>query len=538
MKKQFYYTAVAYIFFCLTINAQNTGILQQLPEEEQSAIEAIALYPQSERAALLEASLYPEILVRMDAIRRNTEQQFKNNVQVLPEEDQKKIYNLVRYPELMNVMCDQTKHMSNQEMKEALRAFPEEIHEDALEVNRKYIDELKAIQLLYKQADDSFQAMLANYPEHVRESYYKLLGLPGVVAILTDNMSLTVLLGDIYSKDPEGLAKELDSLNVVLAEKQAMELNAWREELEENPEAMAEYEQAAQEFAADQGYDDDVYDNPAPDVYADPGYADYFWKPYPYWFGWPYWYAYPCWYPYPYWYHWGYYYGPGNTVFFLGFPSSYFIGWTFYYDDHFYHYPHFTDQVISHYYGPRHTGTTIQPVLRSFEEGQRSALPADWFKDPDNRVERIKEYGKFKMDYNEAVSVSADKAPTEKEFLKTNADRYPTLKPVIKQMPDLPPSPPKKPREYEPFPKGLPEQYVPKEKVIEQEKAPRTETIDRAKQTHENTWDRLNTQPRQEPQRPPQQTSPSRQTPQKAQAPPKQPSPPRQTAPPPQRKKD
>ena len=531
MKKQIFSITMFLVLSRMISFGQNAGILSQLPEEEQNVIEAIALYPQRERAALLEASLHPEILVRMENIRKSTEEQFREKVKTLQEEDQKKIYNLARYPDLMTRICEGSKRMTNQEMKELLQAYPEEIHEDAMAINQKYFDQLKEIQQMYRQADDAFQTMVSAYPESVRASYYQLLSLPAVVSVLTDNMSMTVLLGDIYSKHPEQLTKELDSLNVVLAEQQAKELSDWKQELEEDPEAMAEYEKAAKEFAADQGYDDEVYNGPAPDVYADQVYVDYIWQPYPYWFGWPYWYTYPCWYPYPYWYHWGYYYGPGDVVFFVGFPSSFFIGWTFYDDHHFYHYPHFTDQVISHYYGPRHTGAAVQPVLRSFEEGQKSAVPADWFKDPENRVERIKEYGKFKMDYDEAVKVPAGQTPpTEREFLKTNVDKYPTLEPVLKQ-PIQKEYQPKKLREYEPIPNGLPEKYVPKEKVIEREKASRPEEVERAKESHQNTWDRLKPAPQQQPQRVPQRTEPARQQPQKQAAPPRQTAPPKQTQP-------
>jgi hypothetical protein len=176
-------------------------------------------------------------------------------------------------------------------------------------------------------------------------------------------------------------------------------------------------------------------------------------------------------------------------------------------------------------YGPRHSGATVQPVLRSFEEEHKSAVPADWFKDPENRVERIKEYGKLRIDYDEAVRVAADKAPTEREFLKDNVDRYPALKPALKQPVQKQPQPARL-REYEPFPNGLPEKYVPKEKVIEHEKIPRPETIDRAKETHEKAWDKIKSQPRYTPPRPPQQTAPPRQAPSKA------PSQPRQSAPP------
>jgi len=303
MKRQFIYIAIFFLFSVMDVRGQGTGILQQLPEEEQTAIEAIALYPQKERMALLEASLHPEILVRMENIRSNTEEQFKVKVSTLPEDDQKKIYNLSRYPDLMATICETTKPRSNQEMKDMLQAYPEDIHEDAMDINQKHFARLVEIQQLYNQADNAFQTMLGTYPEPVRETFYTLLNLPAVVEIMTDNMSLTVLLGDIYSRDPQGLVRELDSLNIVLAEQRAQEISDWKQQLEENPEAMQEYEAAAKEFASDQGYDDEVYTGPVPDLYADQVYIDYIWRPYPYWFGWPYWYTYPCWYPYPYWYH-------------------------------------------------------------------------------------------------------------------------------------------------------------------------------------------------------------------------------------------
>jgi hypothetical protein len=524
MKLKIFATAGFVFFYALTMPAQPTGMLAQLQEEEQNAIQAIALYPQKERTAILEASMHPEILVRMENIRRNTEKQFKDKITNLPEEDQRKIYNLVRYPDLVDTICTHQEKLSHKEMTALLQAYPVEIHEDAEHIHKKYFDLLKDIQHLYKDADNAFQSMLSSYPEPARQAYWTLLNLPGVVTILIDHISMTVLLGDIYKSHPQQLIQELDSLNIVVAEQQANELKDWKTQLEQDPEATREFEEAAQEFAHEQGYDD-VYQEPAPQMYADPLYVEYVWQPYPYWFGWPYWYSYPCWYPYPYWYHWGYYYGPGNVMFVVGMPSGFFIGWTFYDHHHFYHYPHFTDQVIDHYYGPRHSGATVQPVLRSFEEEHKSAVPADWFKDPENRVERIKEYGKLRIDYDEAVRVAADKAPTEREFLKDNVDRYPALKPALKQPVQKQPQP-ARPREYEPFPKGLPEKYVPKEKVIEHEKIPRPETIDRAKETHEKAWDKIKSQPRYTPPRPPQQTAPPRQAPSKA------PSPPRQSAPP------
>ena len=240
-----------FFFLCsaFTMQAQGTRMLDQLQEEEQSAIQAIALYPQKERAAILEASTHPEILVRMENIRRNTEKQFKDKIMNLPEEDQRKMYNLVRYPDLVDAICKNQEKLSNKELTALLKTYPVEIHEDAEHIQKKYFDLLRDIQHLYKDADDAFHSMLSSYPEPARQAYWSLLKLPGVVTILTDHISMTILLGDIYKSNPQQLMQELDSLNIVVAEQQANELSAWKTQLEEDPEATQEFEEAAQEFA-------------------------------------------------------------------------------------------------------------------------------------------------------------------------------------------------------------------------------------------------------------------------------------------------
>ena len=47
-------------------------ILHDLSEDEQKAVEAVALYPEKERNIILEVASYPEVLVRMQNIRKNT----------------------------------------------------------------------------------------------------------------------------------------------------------------------------------------------------------------------------------------------------------------------------------------------------------------------------------------------------------------------------------------------------------------------------------------------------------------------------------
>ncbi len=483
---------------CPLLAAQATGLMNQLKEEEKAAVEAIALYPETERAAVLTVAQHPEILVRMEYIRRNTETKFKDLLAALPEEEQKRIYNLARYPELIADMTSQAEKLSADAMDALLKPFAEEIHEDARWANRKRFDLLMDIDMLNHNAEDTFAATLSGYTAEVRDAARQLSSLPAVVSVLNNNMNTTVLLGDLYRRDPARIDHELDSLNVILAEQQAREVDDWKKQLEENPEAMAEYENEAREFAGEEQYDDDVYDGPLPDRYREDMYVHHVWRPYPYWFGWPAWYDYECWYPYPWWYHWGYYYGPQHVIVIISMPSNFFIDWHFRHDHHLYHYPHFTDVMIRHYYGPRGFGERVQPVLRRWEAEHRGELPANWWKDDQNRVDRIREYGKFKMEYDELTKVTREKSPTEREFLRQNADRYPTLKPVLTEQRE--PSPSREPKTRTNEPKR---ETAPGEKVIEKEKAPPQEKVDRAKETHENIWDLLRREPKEQPRQEP-----------------------------------
>src|SRR6187399_2857895 len=157
--------------FLVESYAQSAGILQQIPEEKQYIIETIALYPVDQRNTVLVASAHPEILVRMSNVRANTEFRFKEKLTNVPEEDQKKIFNVTRYPDLMNVISSHNGEPTGDEMKQLLEDFPEEIHKDAEFVNNNYFDLLLEVNQLYRQAEQDFQKMLTTYPNDVRQTY-------------------------------------------------------------------------------------------------------------------------------------------------------------------------------------------------------------------------------------------------------------------------------------------------------------------------------------------------------------------------------
>src|SRR5690606_22706794 len=170
---------------------------------------------------------------------------------------------------LMAELAGRDNPRSQAEMSELLADYAEEIHEDARLMQQRHLGLLQDIHEMDMEAAAAFDDLLAPYPGDVQAAARRLVGLPSVLTVLADNMSLTVLLGDIYRQNPAELDRELDSLSVIVAEQQARELADWKQELEENPEALAEYEKAALEFAGEQAYDDDVYDGPIADRYQE-----------------------------------------------------------------------------------------------------------------------------------------------------------------------------------------------------------------------------------------------------------------------------
>jgi hypothetical protein len=478
------------------IDAQQSSLLHHLSEDEQKAMEAIALYPEPERNAILEASANPGVLVRLKSVQAETQEQFQALLAGLNEGDQKKLFNIARYPELIAAITASGEENSAKEMAALVSAYPEEVQEDATDANRKHFSVLVGINDLFSSSEQATVSILNGYSTNTQDAYRKLLQLPEVMTILIDNMSMTVLLGDLYKRGPTRLIRELDSLSLIVAEQRSQELNEWKQSLEDNPEAMAEYEAAAHQFAREQGYDESDYAY-NPDHYVDV-HIYHHWRPYSWWFGWPWWYTYEYWYPYPWWYHWGYYYGPGGVVVFVDLPSYWFMHWHFYYYAHFYHYPHFTDHCFGYYYGHRNSYSGLHTVIRNWDDNHRSQLPSGWLEPDGARVDRIKEFGKFKMDYLATAGQALDNAPTEREYLEQNADNYPTLKPVLKEKERVAPVPtptqPAEQRKYEPIREYQPPKYEPKPKVIEKEPS-REREVERAKDHHLNTWPKPQPQP-------------------------------------------
>ncbi|HXC07192.1 MAG TPA: hypothetical protein VNZ86_20670, partial [Bacteroidia bacterium] len=328
MKKSIVTTSIASVLLLtasgLLAQDNDQVMMKQIEHDNQATIDAISLYPTDTRRDILEAARYPEIVVRLNAMQKQSSGQFSELVAPLGKQDQEEIWNLTRYPSLVSELAyDHPK--SNDELGNILQRYPEEIHNAALDqAYRNY-----ALLVQIDQSNAAYQTnldrLLMAYPRVTANAYRNLVKQPEVLSILYDNMQTTVVLGDIYKNDPQYVLFETDSLYQALTIQNQQAAQDWQTEMQQDPDAQREYQQAAADYAQESGYAPDDYNTAIPAVVTT--YPVY---PYNWWFGYPTWYTSPCWDPYPYWYDWGFYYGPGHVAVYFGMPSYHFMNWYFY----------------------------------------------------------------------------------------------------------------------------------------------------------------------------------------------------------------
>ena len=94
--------AISLVLTTGRIFCQEEGLIfATLLEEEKESIEALILYPEETRNAILEVSMHPELLVRISAIQQSSRDKFVDVLAPLGSKDQKLIWDLTRFPGLI-----------------------------------------------------------------------------------------------------------------------------------------------------------------------------------------------------------------------------------------------------------------------------------------------------------------------------------------------------------------------------------------------------------------------------------------------------
>ncbi len=421
--------------FCLLLvqvyTQENKPQLTNLTQEEEEAIDALVLYPKETRVAILEATLYPEVLIKIENIQSRTKAEFQALLEAFPQSTQELIWDLTRYPDMITKLIEK-KQDAELTWEILFSKYPEVIHNRMQEAYEQHYTVLQSIQSLNEQADHAFEELLFPYPNTTQSALQHLLPLPEVLSILTDNIRLAVLAGALYRNEPERLLAQVDSLHLEVARQNAKELENWKAGLENDPKAMQQLKASAEAFSTEYTYDDAFYDFGEDDVYyrerpRDRIAHDYYFYHFPYWFGYPNWYHYPRWRLSPYWYDWGFYFGPDRSIVIVNLPSFHFTHWYFYSAQHHHRWAHLSAHFTRHYHAHPRIGSSITTGITVWQQRNRNLVTRDWLVDDGNLTQRYREFGKFEAQRSKYNRSHPRATLNQREFIERNSRRYPQM---------------------------------------------------------------------------------------------------------------
>ncbi|HEY3388622.1 MAG TPA: hypothetical protein VGK38_03560 [Prolixibacteraceae bacterium] len=313
--------------------------LLKMIEDDRTTVDAIAGYDGRVRSDILQVAQTPEVLDKIEELQKRSQNQFRTIINDYDRDAQTAFYDMARYPNLIADLVSDGKPSSS-EVNAIVSRYPEDIHETAKKYARMYFDVLLSINLLNNEIDREFQIYLEPYDPQTRESVKALIAYPEIVSILVEDKDFTALLGEVYNEDPQWVEGNLNKISQELAEQNKEDLDAYKNQIQNDPEAYNEMLEAADKFARENN-------EAREESSSDPIVEVRVINSYPYWFGYPYWYSDPYWRPYPLYYHTGFYRNHYGNIVFVGLPSYHFIHWQTY--NHPTLYPHLSYNYYSYY---------------------------------------------------------------------------------------------------------------------------------------------------------------------------------------------
>ena len=328
--------------FSVQSNAQsgNKNALLQMIEEDRTTIDAIAGYDENVRIQILQVAQTPEVLNNVEELQKRSQNQFRSIINDYNREAQAALYDMARYPNLISDLVRNGKP-SSPEIDFIVSNYPNDIHAVTKQYARQYYPVLLRIDRLNNEIDRAFQLHLEPYDSRTRESVNVLLAYPEIVSVLVEDMAFTSLLGRTYREDPNWVLGNLNQISQQLAEQNREDLDAYKNQIQNDPQAYNEMLDASERFARENN--EVRYLERSSDPIVEVRYVN----SYPYWFGYPYWYAEPYWRPRPVYYHTGFYRNNFGSVVFVGLPSYHFIHWQTRY--HPTSYPHLSYNYYNYY---------------------------------------------------------------------------------------------------------------------------------------------------------------------------------------------
>lgn len=309
-----------------TTIAQTTGTEQQpaTGANDQPIVAAIAPYRDDVRRSILLASMQPQVLTGLAQQRASSQEAFTQIIQAYGQTKQGWFYDLSRYPDVLHALATLPAGSDRLVVNGLTKNLPTDLQESAWKIYRHHNTDLVQIDQLNQRAQQTFDNLVGPLDVPTQQAFRQLIEMPDVLTQLTDQIDKTTRLGEAYRANPDQVTKDLTALHDSLTVQNQQALADYQNELNRDPQAQQELQQAGQAYAQANGYKTGINPNPA---WVNTSY--YYQNPYPFWFGYPYWYASPLWYPSAWWYGTGFYYGLGGNMVLFGLPSIGFSNWFF-----------------------------------------------------------------------------------------------------------------------------------------------------------------------------------------------------------------
>lgn len=323
--------------------AQTTVPEQQAaPADDQTIVSAIAPYRDDVRRSILLASVQPKVLTALAQQRATSEQAFNNVIQPYGQNKQAWFYDLSRYPDILHALATLPAGSNEQTVNNLTKNMPADLQKSTWKLYRHHNADLVQVDNINQQAQQAFDNLINPLDIPTQTAFRQLIDMPDVLTQLTDQIDKTTQLGLAYIANPDQVTKDLTALHDSLQVQNQQELADYQNQLNNDPQARQELQQASQAYAQANGYTSGINPNPA---WVNSSY--YYQNPYSYFFGYPYWYASPMWYPSAWWYGTGFYYGLGGNMVLFGLPSLGFSNWFF--GSGRYAYPHLYNRFNTYY---------------------------------------------------------------------------------------------------------------------------------------------------------------------------------------------
>ncbi|MCP5468205.1 MAG: hypothetical protein H7A32_02935 [Deltaproteobacteria bacterium] len=381
--------------------------------ENPELIENYVTYPSDVQKNILEAAKEPQLLVRAQDLQENSKANFQQLLAGYSQNEQSKIWNIVRYPELVKEITQGGKK-SSKTLKKIAKRYPSSVQKDILDTGRKHYNTLVKIDALYRETSRQANGIMINYPNSTQRAFRELLTYPEVISAMNEDLNFTVLMGEAYQENPRAVSQIFREENIRITRRNNEALEDWRRELENDPEAMQELRQSANEFNQEAGY---LESEIAPPQNTSTVLFSLSINAFPYWFGYPTWYSYGYWRPYPSWYHCGCYWGPGDSFFVFGLPSFYYTQWYFYQPRHYHRHRHLSNHYVNHYYRHRSANYGFHRAVHQWENVHQRSFDNHWY-----QYTRT-EYRQNNTNYNRQQTYRKGDSPSIRQRSKENYTR-------------------------------------------------------------------------------------------------------------------